>query len=54
MVEINNLTKFRINEKSFSQVAKKVLKGENRETKTISLALVEKPEMKKLNKKLMI
>jgi len=50
-IEINNLTNFRINKKSFSQVAKKVLSGENRRTKTISLAFVGKEEIKKLNKK---
>jgi len=51
MMEINNLTKFKIDEKSFTQVAKKVLKGENRETETLSLAFVGKDEIKKLNKK---
>jgi probable rRNA maturation factor len=51
MIEINNLTKFRVNKKSFAQVAKKVLMGENRGTKNISLALVGKEEIKKLNKK---
>jgi len=50
-MEINNLTKFKIDEKSFTQVAKKVLKGENRETETLSLAFVGKDEIKKLNKK---
>ena len=51
MIEINNLTNFTVDKKSFSQVAKKVLKGENRETETISLAFVGKEEIKKLNKK---
>jgi len=51
MMEINNLTKFKINKKSFSQVAKKVLLGENRGTETLSLAFVSKTEMQKLNKK---
>ena len=46
-MEINNLTKFKIDEKSFSQVAKKVLKGENRGTETLSLAFVDKAEIKK-------
>ncbi|MCX6720160.1 MAG: rRNA maturation RNase YbeY [Candidatus Staskawiczbacteria bacterium] len=35
----------------FSTVAKKVLSGENRRTENISLAFVEKGEIKKLNKK---
>lgn len=51
MIEINNLTNSRINAKSFSQVAKKVLLGENRGTETLSLAFVSKTEMQKLNKK---
>ncbi|MGD0576477.1 MAG: rRNA maturation RNase YbeY [Candidatus Staskawiczbacteria bacterium] len=51
MIEINNLTKVSINKKSFSQVAKKVLIGENKITKNISLAFVGKEEIKKINKK---
>jgi len=51
MIEINNLAKFKIDNKSFSQVAKKVLSGENREMETLSLAFVSKAEIKKLNKK---
>jgi probable rRNA maturation factor len=51
MIEINNLTKFKINKKSFSQVAKIVLSGENRETESLSLAFVSKVEIKKLNQK---
>ena len=51
MMEINNLTKFKVDEKSFSQVAKIVLKGENRERQALSLAFVNKAEIKKLNKK---
>jgi probable rRNA maturation factor len=50
MIEINNLTNFAVDEKSFSQVAKKVLSGENRGTENISLAIVGKEEIKKLNK----
>ena len=51
MIEINNQTKCAVDKKLFSTVAKNVLKGENRETETISLALVGKEEIKKLNKK---
>ncbi len=51
MLEINNLTNFAVDKKSFSQVAKKVLMGENKETENISLALIGKEEMQKLNKK---
>lgn len=50
-LEINNLTNFAVDRKSFAQVAKKVLSGENRGIETISLAFVGKEEMKKLNKK---
>ena len=51
MIEINNLTNFRVDSKFLSTVAKIVLKGENRETENISLAFVSKEEIKKLNKK---
>ena len=51
MIEINNLTKFAVDKKKFSTVAKKVLKGENKEIENISLAFVEKSEIQKLNKK---
>src|SRR3989344_482231 len=51
MIEINNLTNFVVDKKVFSQVAKKVLKGENRGIQTLSLAFVGKEEIKKLNKK---
>ena len=55
MIEINNLAKGyplgSVDKKSFSTVAKNVLKGENRETENISLAFVSKEEIKKLNKK---
>lgn len=50
-IEINNLTKFKIDKKSFAQVAKIILSGENKETRTVSLAFVSKAEMQKLNKK---
>ena len=50
MIDINNSTKFKFNRKSFSQVAKKVLSGENRERETISLAFVSQAQMRKLNK----
>ena len=51
MIEINNLTNFVLDKRSFSTVAKKVLLGENREIETLSLAFVSKEEIKKLNKK---
>jgi len=51
MIEINNLTGRAVDKKIFFTVAKIVLKGENRETETFSLAFVGKEEIKKLNKK---
>ena len=51
MIEINNITKFIVDKKSFAQVAKKVLLGGNRETETLSLVFVSREEIKKLNKK---
>jgi probable rRNA maturation factor len=51
MLEINNLTNFAVNKRSFTQVAKKVLSGENKRTENVSLAFVSKEEMHKLNKK---
>ena len=50
-MEIKNQTSLKINKKSFSQVAKKVLSGENRRTEILSLAFINKAEMKKLNSK---
>ena len=51
MIEINNFTRFTVDKKSFSQVAKNVLMGENKGTEKVSLAFVGKEEIKKLNKK---
>ncbi len=51
MIEINNLTNFTVDKKFFLGVAKKVLKGENRERENISIAFVNSAEIKKLNKK---
>jgi probable rRNA maturation factor len=50
-VEINNLTKFKINKKLFTGVAKKVFKGENKEIHNLSVAFVLLSEIQKLNKK---
>jgi len=50
MIEINNLTKFTVDKTFFSGVAKKVLKGENRETENLSIAFVSPEEIHKLNK----
>ncbi len=50
-MEIINLTNFKIDKKSFSQVAKIVLKSENRKKGNLSVVLVNPNEIKKLNKK---
>jgi probable rRNA maturation factor len=51
MIEINNFTSSVVDKAGLYTVAKKVLKGENRETETLSLAFINKSEIKKLNKK---
>ncbi|OGZ75273.1 MAG: rRNA maturation RNase YbeY [Candidatus Staskawiczbacteria bacterium RIFCSPLOWO2_12_FULL_37_15] len=51
MIEINNLSSFPVDKKLFTGIAKKVLKGENRNREKVSLAFVGKKEMQKLNKK---
>ena len=50
-MEIKNVSKSFLDKKTFSTVAKKVLSGENRKTDSVSLAFVDKKEIKKLNKK---
>jgi len=54
-IKINNLARgYKLSRKEkniFFTVAKKVLKGENKEKKTISLAFVDRVEIKELNKK---
>lgn len=58
MIEIKNVSKSGFSAKSFSQVAKNVLKSENKEItrlsvgrKIISLAFISKKEIQALNKK---
>jgi len=51
MVEINNLTNFVVDKKFFLGVAKKILKGENKEMENVSIAFVTPDEIQKLNKK---
>ncbi len=50
MIEINNLTNFAVDKAFFSGVAKKVLKGENKEKTHLSIAFVSPGEIQKLNK----
>jgi len=51
MIEVNNLTKRKIDEKFLKGLAKKVLKEENREEVDLSIALVGRRRIKELNKK---
>lgn len=51
MIEINNLTASKVDEKFLKRVAKKVLKGENKERIDLSIALVGQTRIRKLNKK---
>lgn len=51
MIAINNSSGGRIKKEFFSTVAKKILSGENKRTKTLSLAFVKKEEIKKINRK---
>ncbi|MSU54894.1 MAG: hypothetical protein EXS48_03650, partial [Candidatus Staskawiczbacteria bacterium] len=51
MIEINNLTNFVVDKKFFVGVAKKILKGENKEMENVSIAFVSLGEIQKLNKK---
>ena len=50
MIEINNLTNFVVDKAFFTGVAKKVLKGENKQMENISIAFVTLQEIQKLNK----
>jgi probable rRNA maturation factor len=50
MIEINNLTEFSINEKSFKKLTNNVLIGEGKEGVAISIAFIKKEEIRKLNK----
>ncbi len=51
MIEINNLTNFVVDKTFFSGVAKRVLKGENKQMENVSIAFVTPAEIHKLNKK---
>ena len=50
MIEINNLTNFSVDKALFLGVAKKVLKGENKEMEDVSIAFVSPQEIQKMNK----
>ena len=50
MIEINNLSDFTVDKRFFLGVAKKVLKGENKELENLSIAFVSPKEIQKINK----
>ncbi|MEK7124773.1 MAG: rRNA maturation RNase YbeY [Patescibacteria group bacterium] len=50
MIEINNLTDFAVDKAYFLGVAKKVLKGENKETENLSVAFVSADQIRNINK----
>jgi probable rRNA maturation factor len=51
MIEINNLTAKSINKEFLKKVAQKILKEENRKKLNLSIALVEPPPIRELNRK---
>lgn len=51
MIEINNLTREKIDKNFLKEVAKKVLIGENRKERDLSITLVGPGRIKELNKK---
>jgi probable rRNA maturation factor len=51
MIEFNNRTAVFVNEEFLKEVAKKVLKSENKEKGSLSVAFVGEGRMRKLNKK---
>jgi len=51
MIEILNLTNFKIKKKDFSQLAKKILLGENKGKGGVSLVFIKESEIRRLNRK---
>jgi len=51
MIEVNNLTGFRVDEKFLKKVAQKVLASEKKNKTELSIALVGPKRIKELNKK---
>ena len=50
MIEVNNLTKSRVNQEFLKGLAKKVLEGENKKM-ALSIALVDRARIRGLNRK---
>lgn len=51
MIEVNNLTRNKISKAFLKKVAEVVLRGENQQTKELSVALVSQKKVAELNKK---
>ena len=51
MIEVNNLTGFRVDEKFLKKLAQKVLASERKNKTELSIALVGLKRIKELNKK---
>ena len=51
MVEVNNLTRSRIDKKYFKEIARKILEAEKKENLYLSIVFVRRNEIKELNKK---
>lgn len=52
MIGVNNLTVNRIDKTFLKKVAKRVLKGENKEGLDVSIAIVGEKRIRELNKKI--
>ena len=51
MIEINNLTTVKVDEEFLKKIAQKVLENENKENKSLSIALVGQGRIRELNKR---
>ena len=51
MIEVNNLTASSVSKKNLKSITEKVLKGEKKGSKTISIAFVGKIRIKELNRR---
>ena len=51
MIEVNNFTRFRVDGKYLQKLAGKILEGEKKSDTELSISLVNKAEIKRLNKK---
>ena len=51
MIEVNNLTRIKVDLDSLRKIAEKVLRGEKQDCTELAVSLVSSAEIKKLNKK---